>query len=236
MPSLHNRTTISLAIVCALTGVAPAASANPIQMTFNGAITASNMTAFAVNQQLAVSFIYEASGLPQFISNQQAFYVDHFSSLTLTSGAYNSTDSTGPFGQIDKYDSLANTDGISYEFWTNPLFHQYTNPKPHGVQMASVFSNSVTQTFAGARVNLAGSSNSVWTDYSLPTTYDFSEFDANKSMLVYFSGGSFMAGISSLVVTDLTATTVPEPETYAMMLAGLGLLGFSARRRKAKMQ
>jgi hypothetical protein len=29
-------------------------------------------------------------------------------------------------------------------------------------------------------------------------------------------------------------TAVPEPETYAMMLAGLGLLGVAARRRKAK--
>ena len=27
---------------------------------------------------------------------------------------------------------------------------------------------------------------------------------------------------------------IPEPETYAMMLAGLGLLGFTARRRKQK--
>ena len=27
-------------------------------------------------------------------------------------------------------------------------------------------------------------------------------------------------------------TAVPEPETYAMLLAGLGLIGFSARRRK----
>ena len=29
-----------------------------------------------------------------------------------------------------------------------------------------------------------------------------------------------------------TASLVPEPETYAMLLAGLGLLGFMARRRK----
>ena len=33
---------------------------------------------------------------------------------------------------------------------------------------------------------------------------------------------------------DLTASTaaIPEPETYAMLLAGLGMLGFAARRRR----
>jgi hypothetical protein len=35
-----------------------------------------------------------------------------------------------------------------------------------------------------------------------------------------------------LVLTNTPA--VPEPETYAMMLAGLGALGFVGRRRKAK--
>jgi len=29
---------------------------------------------------------------------------------------------------------------------------------------------------------------------------------------------------------------VPEPETYALLLAGLGLVGYAARRRKAKRQ
>jgi len=33
--------------------------------------------------------------------------------------------------------------------------------------------------------------------------------------------------------TNVTAA-VPEPETYAMLLAGLGLLGGMARRRKSK--
>lgn len=32
---------------------------------------------------------------------------------------------------------------------------------------------------------------------------------------------------------NLSVSAVPEPETYAMLLAGLGLIGFSARRRVA---
>ena len=35
-------------------------------------------------------------------------------------------------------------------------------------------------------------------------------------------------------VTLVTAAPIPEPETYAMILAGLGLMGFVARRRRQK--
>lgn len=44
------------------------------------------------------------------------------------------------------------------------------------------------------------------------------------------------AGIGGVVITDINTNTiaapVPEPETYAMLLTGLGLMGFAARRRK----
>jgi hypothetical protein len=43
--------------------------------------------------------------------------------------------------------------------------------------------------------------------------------------------GSPLAGDAGYT-KPFPVTSVPEPETYAMMLAGLGLLGFAARRRK----
>lgn len=39
---------------------------------------------------------------------------------------------------------------------------------------------------------------------------------------------------SALLDNVLIAGPIPEPETYAMLLAGLALLGFAARRRKPK--
>ncbi len=44
-------------------------------------------------------------------------------------------------------------------------------------------------------------------------------------------GGNGNLGISHFTVYG-NVTAVPEPETYALMLAGLGVVGFMARRRK----
>ncbi|MEY2875417.1 MAG: hypothetical protein RLZZ373_2788 [Pseudomonadota bacterium] len=53
--------------------------------------------------------------------------------------------------------------------------------------------------------------------------------DLTVSYHLYFSGN----GSQGLLVDNVTvAAAVPEPESYAMMLAGLGALGFMARRRK----
>ena len=46
-----------------------------------------------------------------------------------------------------------------------------------------------------------------------------------------FTGSVLVTGLTSAPVTQGPISAIPEPETYAMLLAGLGLLGFSARRR-----
>ncbi len=47
-----------------------------------------------------------------------------------------------------------------------------------------------------------------------------------------FSGFDDAGGLTTAHNLNFTVTSVPEPETYGMMLVGLGLMGFVARRRK----
>ncbi len=49
------------------------------------------------------------------------------------------------------------------------------------------------------------------------------------------SGGSnfYDGDLQALDIDSIAVIAVPEPETYAMLLAGLGLIGYSLRRRQA---
>lgn len=110
--------------------------------------------------------------------------------------------------------------------------------------------NAVGGNFFGSDINglfLQGNISLTATDSTGSTTFLLTNAQTT-SFLGFVSAGS----ISSLVVSAVQGTSplwptidnltlakaatvvaVPEPETYALMIAGLGVLGFVARRRKS---
>ena len=48
------------------------------------------------------------------------------------------------------------------------------------------------------------------------------------------AGFKLNPGVSASYGGNISINPVPEPETYAMLLAGLGMIGFSIRRRKSE--
>jgi hypothetical protein len=65
--------------------------------------------------------------------------------------------------------------------------------------------------------------------------YNFNLAHISDAGLIDARGfGGFVGGGPTVTVDIGNLSPVPEPETYAMLLAGLVLLGFVARRRKQK--
>jgi len=60
----------------------------------------------------------------------------------------------------------------------------------------------------------------------------YSNFSDTGISLSYKIGSIADGGSASLGYSYVMTAPIPEPETYAMLLAGLGLMGFVARRRK----
>ena len=57
------------------------------------------------------------------------------------------------------------------------------------------------------------------------------DLSAGSHTLTIFGTGTTLGAAPYSV--NIFATHVPEPESYVMMLAGLGALGFLARRRRS---
>ncbi len=93
--------------------------------------------------------------------------------------------------------------------------------------------------YAGAafyQAGRAGSTSGPFSFAALGSTMGLTQYVVGSSNFVnatsaVFSGYTVNLANDGAFTIASTVAAVPEPETYAMLVAGLGLMGFSARRK-----
>ena len=135
----------------------------------------------------------------------------------------------GPFldhGNIYTFFTVANFQATLSA--TSGVFDVYLRAAAQGNLLSSTATLngvSATSTLAYASAASQGAEQEVfwkWSNVSAASLYTFN-----------FSGSAPHVLLDQLSLATVTA--VPEPETYAMMVAGLGLVGFMSRKRSKKL-
>ena len=105
---------------------------------------------------------------------------------------------------------------------------------------AGVASGKPTYTFAGTdptTIYRGGSAdfgvlNAYTRDYTFATAYNFYGIRASTVSFLAEDADPELDALVAFNQVDFPPPAIPEPETYAMLLAGLGVLGAVARRRR----
>jgi CHRD domain/PEP-CTERM motif len=108
----------------------------------------------------------------------------------------------------------------------------------------SIMALNIDLPLTGAHIHIgpAGTSGPVRVDFSAQFTGS-NVFDADSALITPASASGFYVNVHNAVYpagairgqlqyVGTVSLPVPEPETYALMIAGLGAVGFMARRRK----
>lgn len=139
----------------------------------------------------------------------ETFTVDLTGGPTNWTGGFNATHTAGAFTDTFNFVNF-NGKGLAAGFAANYAY------KGHDINFTSATLNGVTLDLTNS-----GKESSV----------RFEDLVVDGALSLVISGVSI--GSASYAGTlDLVAAPVPEPATYGMMLGGMGLLAFVARRRK----
>lgn len=123
---------------------------------------------------------------------------------------------------------------VTFEYLANTLLKISADASIAGSVYSPVNGLVVEDSFAYASLSLQGvGATSFYSESVLERAYDFNE--AQGLSLFYYSekDTTLIFSASTNVSVHSEVTAVPEPESVAMLLAGLGLLGCAVRRNRS---
>jgi hypothetical protein len=114
-------------------------------------------------------------------------------------------------------------------------------PSISGPVGAGALNFSFADLFAGTTVGNGGNPGSDFTSYAVLGTFNGAVFTPATlagayDLIIGFNDGLRVDADYDDMVVGLKVVAIPEPETYALLLAGLGAVGFIARRRQRPRQ
>lgn len=174
-----------------------------------------SMTALICLSGTAQAATNVAAGLPSSSYTDSQNWDGHTGETLFNGGSWNAGDSGIQWAQVDLLGTKLVT-GISYA----------TDQLPDGLSWQRVYISDTPIGHDWSNLTPAVYFEG-YTTANTPIAFSFSGIAGRYVEIVAYNEGSWTALQSAVI------TAVPEPETYAMLLTGLGLMGYVARRRKS---
>jgi hypothetical protein len=201
-------------------------SSNANEGTNNFGSTSTNLSSLA-GTPLAVTSGASFAGLSfvqvvQYAANSSTIHVSLTFSNNSGSALSNVVYATG-FDADQDSNTFGSFDTL------NSILGQGTSAGVAAAGSASGYSISLLNSSGWASTTASVSSGWVTNPYTLSS--GLNDGNGDNTVALAYDLGNFAAGQTKTIAYDIAITAVPEPSGYAMLLAGLGMLGFMVRRR-----
>ena len=194
-----------------------------LTLTNNGGTLGANGITFGANQGPTISGFTS----PSAYSVEVAFSFDNLSGYRKILDFQNLTSDSGLYNLNERLNFYPVVTSGQTNFFTGQMAHLvFTHD---ATDSWGYIGNNPALTFSGGNNSLADIGSLL---HFFRDDFATSQGEASSGFVDYIR--IYDTALTANEVAGLSVSAIPEPETYAMLLAGLGLLGFAARRRKQK--